>query len=34
MHEELHLAARAQRDFLPAELPALNGVTVAAKSKL
>ncbi len=30
MHEELHLAARAQREFLPAELPTLNGVTVAA----
>src|SRR5262245_17773226 len=30
MHEELHLAARAQREFLPADLPALSGVTVAA----
>lgn len=30
MHEELHLAAQAQREFLPAELPRLNGISVAA----
>ncbi|MCH8164861.1 MAG: serine/threonine-protein phosphatase [Planctomycetes bacterium] len=30
IHEDLHLAAIVQRDFLPRELPSLHGVTLAA----
>jgi sigma-B regulation protein RsbU (phosphoserine phosphatase) len=30
MHEELQLAAQAQRELLPGELPSLHGVSVAA----
>lgn len=30
MHEELQLAAQAQRELLPRELPTINGISVAA----